>query len=84
MNYHAHNHDCRNKIKTNHPLKMVQREYLGHLSEVALLKRLGRDKAELFKQGVLDTSKYVSPQREDRYSIEELKKDDIASFDFKY
>ena len=61
-------------------LKMTFREYLSRMNDAQLKKRIGADGAKMLRDGILDTSRYIPPRKGERYSVDDLKADDIDSF----
>ena len=74
----SHSHE--NTVLSKHPLKICFADYIGRLSDGQLERRLGKDGAQMHRNGVLDTSRYIPPVHGERYTITDLKNDDIASF----
>ena len=74
----SHSHE--NTVLSRHPLKISFADYIGRLSDEQRERRLGKDGAQMHRDGVLDTSRYIPPVRGERYTITDLKNDDIASF----
>lgn len=62
-----------------HPLKMTFDEFLSKMSNEQICERLGIERAEAYKKGELP-KEYYPPQHGQKYTVADLKKDDIASF----
>ena len=67
-------------VLSKHPLKMGFAQYLRSMDDAQLERRLGAERAEAFRNGELDASRYISPPRGERYRIEDLRNDDIGGF----
>lgn len=67
-------------VHSTHPLKMGFTRYLQSMDDSRLDERLGKDRAEAFRMGMLDTSHYLSAPRGEKYGIDRLRADDDASF----
>lgn len=73
MHSHSHVHATDGMVETRHPLKMAFSEYLATLPQEKLQRRIGFDAID-------GNEKYLPPLVGDRYSLDDLKADDIASF----
>ena len=66
--------------KQRHPLKVSFAEYLSTLSAEQVNARLGTDRADAWRNGRLDTTRYVSPPSHNGFTMHDMKERDIIAF----
>ena len=67
-------------VVSRHPLKLCFSAYIDRLSDEQRERRLGKEGAQMHRDGILDATQFIPPRKGERYSITDLKNDDIASF----
>lgn len=63
-----------------HPLKMTFDEFLSRMNDEQLRERLGIERTDAYKNGEMPKDEYCPPLSGQKYTVEDLKRDDIASF----